>query len=62
METDIEILTKLLDQYSKVKSDKERLVILEDLEYLVHQFDNAISFIDMGKSVFIIYNSDLELK
>lgn len=51
METDFEILARLLDQYLKSRSDEERLNILEDLEYLVHQFDNAISFIDMGKLI-----------
>lgn len=49
VETDLEILTRLVDQYRTSYSDDDRVRILEDLEYLVHQFDNAISFVDMGK-------------
>ncbi|KAK4290176.1 hypothetical protein Pmani_036906 [Petrolisthes manimaculis] len=48
METDLDILTRLMSQYQATSSDDERAIILEDLEYLVHQFDNAINFIDMG--------------
>lgn len=48
VETDLEILTRLIDQYHTSYSDNDRVSILEDLEYLVHQFDNAISFVDMG--------------
>ncbi|XP_042223048.1 nucleotide exchange factor SIL1-like isoform X2 [Homarus americanus] len=46
VETDSEIMTKLMKQYRD--SDDDRVTILEDLEYLVHQFDNAITFVDMG--------------
>ncbi|XP_050734277.1 nucleotide exchange factor SIL1-like isoform X2 [Eriocheir sinensis] len=48
IETDVEILTKLMNRYENAKTDKDRASLLEDLEYLVHQFDNAITFVDMG--------------
>ena len=49
VETDAEILTNLMNRYKNAKSDEEHSSLLEDLEYLVHQFDNAITFADMGK-------------
>ncbi|XP_068203995.1 nucleotide exchange factor SIL1 [Palaemon carinicauda] len=48
METDSEILTKVISQYQTSDSDDQKATLLEDLEYLVHQFDNAITFADMG--------------
>lgn len=48
IETDGEILTRVISQYRTSDSDIERATLLEDLEYLVHQFDNAISFVDLG--------------
>lgn len=54
METDLDILIRLMSQYKATSSDVQRAVILEDLEYLVHQFDNAINFIDMGRLSSII--------
>lgn len=51
--TDAEIMKKLFTEYDelivdvgKKQTDVER--ILEDLEYLVHQVDNAIQFLDQG--------------
>lgn len=49
METDFEIISRLMEQYSKAATDDDRITILEDLEYLVHQLDNAVNFVDMGK-------------
>lgn len=49
METDLDILVRLMGQYQAASTDVQKAVILEDLEYLVHQFDNAINFIDMGR-------------
>lgn len=49
IETDVEILTKLMDRYKSAKTDEDRASLLEDMEYLVHQFDNAITFVEMGK-------------
>lgn len=48
METDMDTLGRLIKQYREADSDSSRITILEDLEYLVHQFDNAITFIDLG--------------
>lgn len=48
METDFEIISRLMEQYSKAATDDDRITILEDLEYLVHQLDNAVNFVDMG--------------
>lgn len=49
IETDVEILTKLMNRYENAKTDEDRASLLEDMEYLVHQFDNAITFVEMGK-------------
>ncbi|XP_011188065.1 nucleotide exchange factor Sil1 [Zeugodacus cucurbitae] len=58
--SDGELITKLIDEYKNIsKEDQERpitsntkintqLRILEDLDYLVHQIDNALWFIDKG--------------
>lgn len=48
VETDVEILTNLMNRYKNAELDEERASLLEDMEYLVHQFDNAITFVDMG--------------
>ncbi|XP_064107773.1 nucleotide exchange factor SIL1-like isoform X2 [Macrobrachium nipponense] len=48
METDNEILTRVINQYQKSDSDDQKVILLEDLEYLVHQFDNGITFVDLG--------------
>jgi len=48
METDVEILTKLINQFKLSKSDEDKLTIIEDLEYYVHQYDNALLFVDQG--------------
>lgn len=48
VETDFDILSKLMKRYQISDSDDVRTGVLEDLEYLVHQFDNAINFVDMG--------------
>ena len=48
VETDSEILTRIIRQYRQSSSDDQRATMLEDLEYLVHQIDNAISFVDNG--------------
>lgn len=48
IETDMDTLTRLIEQYRRADSDSSRITLLEDLEYLVHQFDNAITFVDLG--------------
>ncbi|KAK7074106.1 nucleotide exchange factor sil1 [Halocaridina rubra] len=54
VETDSEILIRLIQHYKSAGSDEERITLLEDLEYLVHQFDNAISFVDLGGLEYIV--------
>ena len=55
VETDSEIITRLIEEYKVHTFDKDHniLKIFEDLEYILHQFDNAISFIDLGKHTYI---------
>ncbi|XP_004529175.1 nucleotide exchange factor SIL1 isoform X1 [Ceratitis capitata] len=59
-QTDAELITGLIDEYKNLSREerdhslslqekiKVQLRILEDLDYLVHQIDNALWFIDMG--------------
>uniref|UniRef100_A0A0K8VG25 Nucleotide exchange factor SIL1 n=1 Tax=Bactrocera latifrons TaxID=174628 RepID=A0A0K8VG25_BACLA len=58
--SDGELITKLIDEYKNLSKENEELPttlntkintqlrILEDLDYLVHQIDNALWFIDKG--------------
>lgn len=51
VETDMEILSKLVKnvrEFSSTTSDDEIVSVLRDLEYLVHQIDNAVEFIRLG--------------
>ncbi|KAL0275318.1 UNVERIFIED_CONTAM: hypothetical protein PYX00_003206 [Menopon gallinae] len=69
VKTDIEILTNLVEnfkkfgltksdvQYSEETEDEEILTTLVDLEYLVHQFDNAREFAKLNGFPDVIYKS-----
>lgn len=49
METDFQIMSRLLQQFnSSAASLEERVSALRELEYLVHQVDNAQDFITIG--------------
>ena len=48
MKTDLELLTKLINEFKESIDDVDKVTILEDLEYYVHQYDNALLFVDMG--------------
>ncbi|XP_050928097.1 LOW QUALITY PROTEIN: nucleotide exchange factor SIL1 [Lates calcarifer] len=49
IETDVQIMRRLLDQFNSSNSTTEqRLNILHELEYLVHQVDNAQTLCSMG--------------
>ena len=48
MKTDMELLTKLVKEFKESTDDVDKVTILEDLEYYVHQYDNALLFVDMG--------------
>lgn len=54
VETDVQILRRLLDQFNTTSSIEERLNILHELEYMVHQVDNAQTLCSMGGLVFIL--------
>jgi hypothetical protein len=45
---DMELLNELLVRFKAGGDDQELLNILTDLEYLVHQFDNAKEFARLG--------------
>ncbi|CAJ1057978.1 nucleotide exchange factor SIL1 isoform X2 [Xyrichtys novacula] len=49
METDVQIMKRLLEQFNSSNSTTEqRLSVLLELEYLVHQVDNAQTLCSMG--------------
>ncbi|KAL7395766.1 hypothetical protein ABVT39_022820 [Epinephelus coioides] len=49
VETDVQIMRRLLDQFNSSNSTTEqKLSILQELEYLVHQVDNAQTLCSMG--------------
>ncbi|CAF1186659.1 unnamed protein product [Rotaria sordida] len=48
IQTDQEILINLIDQLNKTDNNDNRKTILTDLEYYLHQYDNAILFSDLN--------------
>jgi nucleotide exchange factor SIL1 len=48
VKTDLELVRELLNRFKSGVDDQKLLNILTDLEYLVHQFDNAQKFAQMG--------------
>ncbi|XP_040904655.1 nucleotide exchange factor SIL1 [Toxotes jaculatrix] len=55
VETDVQIMRRLLDQFNSSNTTTEqRLSILLELEYLVHQVDNAQTLCSMGGLQFIL--------
>ncbi|XP_055080585.1 nucleotide exchange factor SIL1 isoform X2 [Periophthalmus magnuspinnatus] len=54
VETDIQILRRLLNQFNSTRSTEEKLNILHELEYMVHQVDNAQNLCSMGGLIFIL--------
>ncbi len=59
IQTDYEILINLINQFIKIDNNDNRKRILIDLEFYLHQYDNAIVFADNhGLELFIqILNS-----
>lgn len=47
MTTDSENVNSLLDRYKKTNDDNEKITILKDLEYILHQYDVSGDFIKM---------------
>lgn len=48
IKTEYEIVKELVAKYLSTKDDLERQLILSDLEFYVHQYDNAQDFVKMG--------------
>ncbi|KAG1930097.1 nucleotide exchange factor SIL1-like [Pimephales promelas] len=55
VETDVQVMRKLLNQFNNTNSTTdEKLTALLDLEYLVHQVDNAQNLVSMGGMQLVI--------
>ncbi|XP_055015442.1 nucleotide exchange factor SIL1 isoform X2 [Boleophthalmus pectinirostris] len=54
VETDVQILRRLLNQFNSTHVTEDKLNILHELEYMVHQVDNAQNLCSMGGLVFIL--------
>lgn len=55
MKTDLEILTNMMQSYkSSDINDRDRVMLLKELEYYVHQIDNAQNFASMDGIYFLI--------
>jgi nucleotide exchange factor SIL1 len=48
IKTEYEIVKELVAKYKSLGKDSERQYILNDLEFYVHQYDNALDFVKMG--------------
>jgi nucleotide exchange factor SIL1 len=48
IKTEYEIVKELVAKYKSLEDDSERQYILNDLEFYVHQYDNAQDFVKMG--------------
>lgn len=51
--SDSEIMKRLIVEYTET-DDKIKPNILEDMDFLLHQIDNAVNFVAMGMSNFIL--------
>ncbi|KAL5021502.1 hypothetical protein ScPMuIL_000657 [Solemya velum] len=54
VKSDLEIMTDLVEFMQKDLGTEDRLALLTDLEYHVHQIDNAQLFCDLGGMEFVI--------
>ncbi|XP_077103987.1 nucleotide exchange factor SIL1 isoform X2 [Siphateles boraxobius] len=55
VETDVQVMRKLLNQFNNTNSTTdEKVTALLDLEYLVHQVDNARNLVSMGGMQLVI--------
>ncbi|XP_063233179.1 nucleotide exchange factor SIL1 isoform X2 [Bacillus rossius redtenbacheri] len=57
LKTDMELMEGLLSRFKVSLDDGERVAILSDLEYLVHQFDNAREFSRVGGLLEVVFPS-----
>ncbi|TRY60141.1 hypothetical protein DNTS_006450 [Danionella cerebrum] len=66
VETDVQVMKRLLTQFNKTNStNQEKVTALLDLEYLVHQVDNAQNLVSMGGMQLVISalnNTDVHLQ
>jgi len=55
VETDIQVIKRLFQQFTQAPDNDVKANIIENLEYYVHQYDNALDFIQLeGLSLIII--------
>uniref|UniRef100_A0A8C1G4V6 Nucleotide exchange factor SIL1 n=1 Tax=Cyprinus carpio TaxID=7962 RepID=A0A8C1G4V6_CYPCA len=55
VETDVQVMRRLLNQFNNTNSTtEEKITALLDLEYLVHQVDNAQNLVSMGGMQLVI--------
>jgi len=47
VESDVQVMMKLFIQFQETHVDSEKADIIENLEYYVHQYDNALDFIQL---------------
>jgi len=47
VESDVQVMKKLFVQFQESQSDSEKADVIENLEYYVHQYDNALDFIQL---------------
>ena len=47
IESDIQIMKKLFNQFKKSSAESDKADIIENLEYYVHQYDNALDFLHL---------------
>lgn len=66
VKTDAEVMDELMQKFKKVQKatkltdlqrENEVVLILKDLEYLLHQVDNAREFIKHNGYVYILYST-----
>lgn len=66
VETDVQVMRRLLNQFNDTNSTtEEKVTALHDLEYLVHQVDNAQNLVSMGGMQLVVNalnNTDIRLQ
>ena len=48
IKTDYEVMVGLFESYASAATDEERSNVVENLEFYVHQYDNAVDFVHMN--------------
>ena len=63
VESEVEIIQKLVSDFQTVETDTDRVEIVQTLEFYVHQYDNAVDFLTLDgveKVLVPSLNSSLE--